>query len=280
MKSIKALIVLSWLLPVGCTTKTNDIKTEYQLIPDDDGIMVEKFDSTIIDENRFNQNNDIFKVGNSFKYDFEHRTTSGEIKYFKINPDYKGWDFADADDTDSLIVKSVVIQVLNGNPIAQFIPDYNQTALAYILIEGVPFSMSGAIENEANIWIHPPREHYFKILELNPFPYIKAPYEIGTKWNWNLTIGSSYADKRWKTWENTIENNYQYEITNKILLETPLGNLQCYVIESEAESRIGKTALTAYFHPKYGFVKLDYTNIDGSETKLELTKHLTNNPEN
>ena len=44
------------------------------------------------------------------------------------------------------------------------------------------------------------------------------------------------------------------------------------VFDSTATSRLGETHLTALFHPKYGFVKLDYTNIDGSRTVLELTE--------
>jgi hypothetical protein len=194
--------------------------------------------------------------------------------YFQIDENLKGWTFVDEEATDSLIVKSVVIDVVNGNPMSQFLPDYNQTVIAYELIEGIPFSMSGVIENEANVWMHPPREHYFKILELNPFPYIKAPYEVGTTWTWDLGIGSSWADERWKTWEGVIENTYQYEITDQVTLETDMGDLDCFVIESSAESRIGETALTAYFHPEYGFVRLNYTNIDGSKTNLVLTEKL------
>ena len=57
-------------------------------------------------------------------------------------------------------------------------------------------------------------------------------------------------------------------------LETDMGDLDCFVIESSAESRIGETALTAYFHPEYGFVRLNYTNIDGSKTNLVLTEKL------
>ena len=128
--------------------------------------------------------------------------------------------------------------------------------------------MSGAIENEANVWIHPPRDKYFKILELNPFPYAKAPYEIGTKWTWNLGIVDHWADERWKVWEGQIENEYDYEITNKRTLKTGIGEIECFVIESNAKSRIGETKLTAYFNTEYGFVKLDYTNIDGSKTNL------------
>ncbi len=262
------------LFIVGCQPSEEVAPKDYELVPDDDGILVEKFDSTNTDENRYNKNNTIFKVGTSFKYDFEHLTPAGEVTYFKINEDQKGWIFVDAEATDSLVVKSVVIDVINGNPMAQFLPDYNQTVIAYMLVEGIPFSMSGVIENEASVWMHPPREHYFKILELNPFPYIKAPYEVGTTWTWDLAIGSSWADERWKTWEGVIENKYQYEITDQVTLETDMGDLDCFVIESSAESRIGETALTAYFHPEYGFVRLNYTNIDGSKTNLVLTEKL------
>ena len=136
--------------------------------------------------------------------------------------------------------------------------------------------MSGAIENEGNVWIHPPRDKYFEILELNPFPYIKAPYNIGTKWTWRLDIGDSWADGRWKLWNGSIENKYYYEITGKQTLKMALGEVECFVIESDAKSRIGETKLTAYFNTKFGFVKLNYTNIDGSKTNLVLEEFSEN----
>jgi hypothetical protein len=243
---------------------------------DDDGILVEKVDSTVTDQNRYNENNTIYKVGNSFTYKFEHLTPKAETKYFRIKEDRNSWEFVDQNSTDSTTIKSVVIKVANGNPKSQHIPDYNQTALLYKLKDGYGSSMSGAIENEGNVWIHPPRDKYFEILELNPFPYIKTPYEIGTEWTWNLGIGDQWADERWKLWEGQIQNVYNYKITDKRSLKTDLGNIECYVIESMAKSRIGETALIAYFNPQYGFVKLDYTNIDGSKTNLELTNYSEN----
>ena len=280
MNSVIQLLLIRILLPASCQPKQYKTKSDYKLGLDDDGIIVEKFESTIIDENRFNNNNKVFKVGTAFKYDFKHLTKTGEAKYFKIHEDLKSWEFVDTKSMDSLIVKSVIIEVMNENPMAKFIPDYNQTPIAFKLIEGIPFSMSGAIENEANIWIHPPRDHYFKILELNPFPYIKAPYKIGTKWTWRLMIGNQWADDRWKTWEGNIDNKYEYEITDKVTLETNLCSLECFVIESKAVSRIGTTALKAYYHPKFGFVKLNYTNIDQSKTILTLTAYVMNENRN
>lgn len=272
MKLVNIVIFSFFVTFASCQSKPERAEKNYELISDDDEILAEKFDSTIVDENRYNHNNIIYKVGNSFKYKFEHITPNNEKKFFKIIAENSGWEFVSEANKDPLTIKSVVMEVANGNPMAKHIPDYNQTALIYKLIEG-SYSMTGAIENEGNTWIHPPREKYFEILELNPFPYIKAPYEIGNKWTWNLKIGDNWADGRWKLWEGQIQNEYEYKITDKRVLKTALGEIECLIIESNAKSRIGETKLTAYFNPEYGFVKLDYTNIDGSKTNLELTEH-------
>ena len=277
MKLTRILIFLLCTTFANCQSKIKPSEKNYTLFADDDGILVEKFDSTVVDENKYNHNNVIYKVGNSFKYKFEHKTPQGEIKLFKIEKDNKSWEFVPFENKDSTTVRSVLIKVANGNPMTKHIPDYNQTALIYKNgNNSKTYSMSGAIENEGNVWIHPPRDQYFEILELNPFPYIKAPYEIGNKWNWTLTIGSGWSDKRWKVWEGKIENKYNYEITDKRTMKTDMGNIECYVIKSKAISRIGETELIAYFNTEYGFVKLEYINIDGSKTNLELEEHSKN----
>lgn len=245
----------------------------YELIGEGENIIVESFDSTVADLNKYNYNNIIFKVGTEFIYSYQHITKNNEVQFFKKTEDNSGWEFLDSDSTDFSTTHTLTISVLDGNPMSNGIPNYNQTNLKYILFDESSFSMSGVIENEANLWMHPPRDYYFRILELNPFPYIKVPYEIGNKWNWSLKIGDGWADERWKVWKGTIDNEYKYEIIDKIKLETEFGKLDCYVIESSAKSRIGKTKLTAFFNEKYGFVKLNYKNIDGTKTNLELIEY-------
>ena len=73
-------------------------------------------------------------------------------------------------------------------------------------------------------------------------------------------------------WKGGIENNYEYEIVDKKNISTKLGNLECYIVNAKAKSRIGETELISYFNFKYGFVKLEYKNIDGTKTILELEK--------
>ena len=120
--------------------------------------------------------------------------------------------------------------------------------------------------------MHPPRTDFFKILEMNPFPYVKEPLKIGNSWTWKLKIGGYWSDKRWLAWKGLIENIYNYKITDKVLLQTKLGEIECLVISSNAISKLGETKLTSYFNNQFGFVKLDYTNIDCSKTIIELEK--------
>lgn len=282
MKTLNILIFFFFTISVSCQTEPKD--KDYVLVTED-GISVEKFDSANVDQNRFTKNNITFSEGTVFTYDFEHITQTNQKLLFTKDErveDYKfDWKFVPMDSANENTVTSIKITVMPGlDPMIQFQPDYNQTILKYECHteNGKAFSnsMSGVIENENNIWMHPPRDKYFRILELNPFPFINAPYEVGNEWEWTLGIGSGWGDVRWKVWEGRIENKYKYKITDKKKIKTALGEIDCFVIESTAKSRIGETQLTSFFNPEYGFVRLNYINIDGSKTNLELIGHSKN----
>lgn len=81
------------------------------------------------------------------------------------------WEFQSEDEVDESTIRQVQIEVFEGST------GFNQTPLKYKLGNRKNYSTSGVIENEANIWIHPPRDGLFKILELNPFPFVKFPLE-------------------------------------------------------------------------------------------------------
>jgi len=132
---------------------------------------------------------------------------------------------------------------------------------------------TGLIENSKNIWMHPPRMALFKILELNPFPYVKFPCEIGEEWIWKLTIGDMWGDERWKTWNGQIENNYFYKIVEKEKITTQFyENIDCWIIDATAKSELGETFLRSYFNEQIGFVKWEYINIDNSKIIFEIKK--------
>ncbi len=251
---------------------------------DDDGISYEVADREKSYDQNYNSNNVIYKVGKKFTYSYYYQNTKGEKFLIKKGKDIlqpKGYtisdfEFINIEKVDSETLLQITQTIDSGNIFKDFDLNYNQTGIGYNypLINGKSLSGegTGVIENEINVWMHPPRNGFFKILELNPFPYIKAPLSIGTKWTWKLKIGDNWADKRWLEWKGAIENIYQYETTDKQLVETKMGKIECFIVKSTAESRIGKTYLTSFFSPIFGFVKLDYTNIDGTKTVLELEK--------
>ncbi|NNF36163.1 MAG: hypothetical protein HKN68_18805 [Saprospiraceae bacterium] len=260
-----------------------DEKKDYTIVLDGD-IYVEVFDSTNTSENRYTDNNTTYREGNIITYDYYYQDKNGKKFKFQevdgagdlpFDEMAKAWFFVPLDSLNEKVVDKVIQKVKYGlEPMINSVPDYNQTVISfnYPLVSGKSTfsSATGIIENEKNVWAHPPRDRFFQILELNPFPFIQAPYEVGNKWNWSLGIGSYWGDERWKTWEGGIENQYEYEITDKKTIDTEIGELDCFEIKSTATSSIGKTYLTAYFNMDIGFVKLDYTNIDSSKTMLEI----------
>ena len=186
------LILIPFVVLVACKS-LNQNGTYYTLILDDDNIWVEQFDNTNLDDSRYNHNNTIFKEHTSFIYSFKHLTKDNQRLSFKYIDSLSDWKFQPYSSKKDGLFEKVSITVLEGvETMQRYMPDYNQTVISYsyqTYNDFAPFgSTSGVIENEKNVWMHPPRDKYFKILELNPFPYIKAPYKVGNSWNWSLSI--------------------------------------------------------------------------------------------
>lgn len=280
--SLAIIISISLLICCRPHNKKEDIKG-YKII-NDEGVYVEKFDTTNSNENRYTANNQTFKEGNKLTFDYYYEDLNGKKYKFQEfdgagNLDFKemkkAWFFVPLDSLNEKTIDKVILRVKYGlQPMINNNPDYNQTVISYKYpqVNGkVKFSSStGVVENEKNVWMHPPRDRFFRILELNPFPFIQAPYELGNKWNWSLRIGSFWGDERWKTWNGSIENQYYYEIIAKEKFKLKMGEIECLVVKSSATSSIGKTHLVSYFNKEYGFVKLEYKNIDSTRTVLEL----------
>ena len=128
----------------------------------------------------------------------------------------------------------------------------------------------GAVENAKEFWIHPPRYGHYRILELNPFPYLKLPAVSGKKWGWEVYAPAYYADPAWARWQGTVRVRFHYALGGEVQLATPLGSLRCTRIQASGTSKLGTTALEAFFHPAYGFVQLNYRNIDASRVQLKM----------
>jgi hypothetical protein len=133
-----------------------------------------------------------------------------------------------------------------------------------------PRQKVGTIENKAEFWLHPPRYGPYRILELNPFPHIKLPAVSGRTWEWDVYPPDLYADSAWAKWKGILRVTFRYTLAGTSQLSTPLGSLSCDRVQASGSSKLGTTALEAYFHPAYGFVRLNYCNIDASRVQLDL----------
>lgn len=260
---MKKLTLLLIILLINVSAFSQPKKDSDNLILIDGYLYANVVDKT---ENLIHQT---YKRGTEITFNYKYTDSNGKQQYFVINKG-NSWDFTSASNTSDSVIRDFKLKILDRNMNFND-PKYYQVGISYIIEKNdVNPYITGLIENEKNIWLHPPREFLFRILELNPFPYIKYPLQIGHKWTGDLLIGGQWGDKRWKEWSGNILNKYQYKITDKKTVNTPLGSMECYVIESEAKSELGITKLTSYFNEQFGFVKLMYTNIDKSTIEIDI----------
>jgi hypothetical protein len=262
------------MISCGRSQNIDELKSKYLL--DDLNIYIENPSPTDSNPDRYTIDNRAYKLNRKFIFDYYIIKGTDTLKMVAprmTGPDsdfQREWSLISKSDKHEDKIETISITVLPG------IGNDNQTMLKYEY-QYVPdlgystfSSTSGGIENEMNTWLHPHRDKYFMILELNPFPFIQQPFEIGNKWTWTLEIGDYWKDRRWKTWTGPITNNYEYEITGKETLRTKIGEMDCWVVQGIAKSSIGSTGLIGYYNEDNGFVKLDYINIDKSRLTIEI----------
>lgn len=267
-------MLLLTMTSCGQSQNINDLKKKYIL--DDLSIYIENPSPTDTNPERYTLDNKVYRPGRKFVFDY-YIIRAGDTlqitvpKSTPMGSDFqRAWDFMPNQNKHENKIETISITVLPG------ITNTNQTTLKYeyqYLVDPGYFtfsSTSGVIENEMNTWMHPHRDKYFMILELNPFPFIQQPFKAGNTWKWTLQIGDHWKDNRWKIWTGPITNNYEYEIIGKERLKTKVGEMDCWVVQGTATSSIGSTGLIGYYNEDNGFVKLDYINIDKSKVTLEI----------
>jgi len=262
------------MISCGRTQNIDDIKKKY--IFDDLNIYLENPLPTDNNPDRYTLDNKAYRINRKFTFDYSILRQGDTLKITApkmTGPDsdfQREWGFIpkNSQHEDKIETISITVQpgISNDNQTMlkyeyQYIPDLGYSTFS---------STSGVIENEMNTWMHPHRDKYFMILELNPFPFIQQPFEIGNKWTWTLGIGDHWKDERWKIWTGSIRNDYEYEIIGKEKLKTKIGEMDCWVVQSTATSSIGSTGLIGYYNEDNGFVKLDYINIDKSRLTIEI----------
>lgn len=258
----------------------------------DNGIFIEKpkFNDTF--QSRYSSDNISYKLNKIYIYDYYFQDKLGsKAKFLKD----ENWSFNNplnlANDSSTNAITDIYLFV--SNPLNFFSAGdstYTQTVFNYLYITKDFCNLeindiannikefeetTGLIDNYKNLWIHPPRMYSFKILQLNPYPFYYLENQKKS-WSWNLKVGGNYLDQRWINWNEPIEINTKYSRVKDQIIDTRLGKLECRVVSGESrfeyDGKFVKTFLISYYNKDYGFVKLDYTNVNGTKIVMELKK--------
>lgn len=235
----------------------------------------QQYDSVVVEKENVDANNEIYKPGNVFVYDYEIIKNGQKYKLKTNQGMFAGADFEFVEmDADSIGVDRIHLIILPVSDSER--SNENQTQISYLQepIYG-SFSSTGAVENDKNVWIHPIREGFFNALETAPFPFVRKPLEIGLEWTDQMKIGQGWRNEIWGMWEGQLLLTYHYKIIDKQIAKTSIGEIDCFVIESSAESDMGITKLTSYFSEKYGFVRLEYELMNDLKVNMWLIDYQT-----
>ncbi|OBX23811.1 hypothetical protein BAA08_02300 [Bizionia sp. APA-3] len=206
---------------------------------------VENISSELLkNENRFDLDNKIYTLNREVLYSFskyeKETLIPSDIKYIRLTV------------------------IGTTKPFSKFDSDYSQTVIEYEYLNAakkiLATEKTGLIENDKNIWFHPPRTLDAGILQLSAFPYIKLTDQ--TKWKWKLDAAfEKYQD---------VHLVHSYKKMKSISYKTKFGLLPCIPISATSQSHIGISTSVFIYNEKYGFVKLEFNNIDGTTIVLEM----------
>jgi hypothetical protein len=222
-----------------------------------------------------NSNNVIYTENSEIIYNYYFLDKGDTLKCFvKGKTPQFGSKWGTKNIQDTVGLKNVINKIAIKIRPKKF---FNQTYMSFVLLnndndnEEMKYSEtgSGLIENKTKVWLHPFRIYEFGLNEFNPFPYVKYPLQKNTYWVDTVSPYPNSEYDKWLKFDKRIDCVSTYLITGKEYLTTPMGKLECYVIKGTATNPHGKGHLTSYFNEKYGFVKLDYTNIDGSKLIID-----------
>jgi hypothetical protein len=211
-----------------------------------DSIFVEKIPKEQVNnEHRFDLDNKIYPLGKEFLFKFS------------------------ISKNDSILASEIDVIKLHvlgtTKPFSEFDSEYSQTVIQYTYYDKnnrlLLTEKTGLIENNVNIWFHPPRSIDAGILQLAAFPYIKL--DSKDKWLWKLDAAFGEYQEFHLTHYYNKEKTIQYN-------STALGLLLCNVIKVKTESEIGTTNSRFLYNDLLGFVLLEFFNSDGSKITLTL----------
>lgn len=140
-------------------------------------------------------------------------------------------------------------------------------------LQDIKIKETGVAETPDRIFLHPPRENEYAILEFSPFPIVHFPLSVGKEWIWSLEIGSHWAKMAGiKNMNNSYTFKHSYKVTKDTAILFNGGKVNCFAIEANCRSHYGNSRLITYFNNDFGFVKMDYLNMDNSRFIFSLER--------
>jgi len=151
----------------------------------EDGLFYEKPNYTDNSFGKYTKDNISYKSNCTFIYDYYYiDNLGGKKKFLKSDAftENNPMNLIDYRNIDERGIDKIKLTV-NDRLALNFPLDssYTQTIICYDYLDKSgkteAFStlggeeITGVIDNNKNLWLHPPRSYTFKILELNPFPF-------------------------------------------------------------------------------------------------------------
>jgi hypothetical protein len=233
----------------------------------------QQYDSVIIEQDSIDSNNQVYKIGNVYVFDYEI-IENGITKKLKTNSS-SGFELVEKKSNTSIGVDKIHLLVKPTKGSSR--SNENQTQISYLQgPEFSSFTTTGVVDNSENVWIHPIRSGFFSSLETCPFPFIKKPLKVGQKWKDAMLIGEHWKNKLWGEWTGQLLLEYNYKITGKEKINTEFGEVDCFVIESKANSKLGTTQLKSFYSEIYGFIRLEYVLLTGIKVNMWVIDFMKN----
>lgn len=129
--------------------------------------------------------------------------------------------------------------------------------------------VTGQIVKPDSHWTHPPRAEYFRILELNAFPYFVKNKK---KWSYDLNFGDHWGDERWITWKGRRTSHSKYKLVDTNV-DYDLGEkkIRCFKILARTKIEgLGKTKSVFYYNEVYGFVYMYFKTINNQIIEFKM----------
>lgn len=129
---------------------------------------------------------------------------------------------------------------------------------------------TGILETKDRIWLHPPRQGNFRILQYSPYPEIIKNINF---WKRDLDIGKYWEEEKFHiTGNESLEFIYEKKEIKNCEINFLNDNLVCQLIYSESKNiNHRKTSFKGCFNEEFGFIEMTFKNIDGSIIQFVLT---------